>query len=103
VTFPSATTSCINTGFNLVESVAAAPPDWWNWAEAAAARLRASRRVPVSGWGAVVVVGVVVVGVVVVEARMEVRGLQAACMGKRQPQGAADGLCLFAEGGAFDI
>jgi hypothetical protein len=48
VTFPSATTSCFNTGFNLVESVAAAPPDWWNWAEAAAARLRASRRVPVS-------------------------------------------------------
>jgi hypothetical protein len=50
VTFPSAYTANINTGFNLVESVAAAPPDWWNWAEAAAARLRASRRVPVRFW-----------------------------------------------------
>lgn len=48
VTFPSAYTASINTGFNLVESVAAAPPHWWNWAEAAAARLRASRRLPVS-------------------------------------------------------
>lgn len=48
VTFPSAYTANFNTGFNVVESVAAAPPDWWNWAEVAAARLRASRRVPVS-------------------------------------------------------
>lgn len=53
VTFPSAYTAAINTGFNLVESVAAAPPDWWDWAEAAAARLRASRRVPVSLKGGV--------------------------------------------------
>jgi len=51
VTFPAATTSNFNTGFNLVESVSAAPPDWWSWAEAAAARLRASRRVPVRHQG----------------------------------------------------
>lgn len=50
VTFPSACTASFNIGFNAVESVAAAPPDWWNWAEVAAARLRASRRVPVSSW-----------------------------------------------------
>jgi hypothetical protein len=48
ITFPSATTAHVNTGFNVVESVAAAPPDWWQWTEIAAARLRNSRRVPVS-------------------------------------------------------
>ncbi|WIA16623.1 hypothetical protein OEZ85_013288 [Tetradesmus obliquus] len=47
VTFPSATTAHVNTGFNVVESVLAAPPDWWQWTEIAAARLRNSRRVPV--------------------------------------------------------
>lgn len=48
ITFPSTYTASFNTGFNVIESVCAAPPIWWQWAELAAARLRALRRVPVS-------------------------------------------------------
>lgn len=51
VAFPSAYTAHLNTGFNVVESVPAAPPDWWAWTEVAAARMRASRRVPVRAAG----------------------------------------------------
>jgi hypothetical protein len=47
VVFPCAYSASVCTGLSIEEYAAAAPPDWWQWAELAATRMRISRRLPV--------------------------------------------------------